>query len=196
MQLCYNGLVRKTSSILLAMLGLRVFALSVPELPRTDYADTEVSTNVTLTALNPDDRLFSLVLELDAAADNAVEVALGTDRDGDGELGVEESELSLGWVTGAWFLEDYRAGVSARTERPEGRRTLTWSVRLDEAGASRSAVVLDGQHPVLTSATGVRRKSFYSADWDLVRVTVRGVSDPAERISFKVSSVGLEVRVR
>lgn len=89
MQLCYNGLVRKTSSILLAMLGLRAFALSVPELPRTDYADTEVSTNVTLTALNPDDRLFSLV-----------------------------------------------------------------------------------------------------------RVTVRGVSDPAERISFKVSSVGLEVRVR
>ena len=51
MQLCYNGLVRKTSSILLAMLGLRAFALSVPELPRTDYADTEVSTNVTLTAL-------------------------------------------------------------------------------------------------------------------------------------------------
>ena len=50
MQLCYNGLVRKTSSILLAMLGLRAFALSVPELPRTDYADTEVSTNVTLTA--------------------------------------------------------------------------------------------------------------------------------------------------
>ena len=33
------------------MLGLRAFALSVPELPRTDYADTEVSTNVTLTAL-------------------------------------------------------------------------------------------------------------------------------------------------
>ncbi|MGN0842283.1 MAG: hypothetical protein ACI4QF_03335 [Kiritimatiellia bacterium] len=43
--------MRKTSSILLAMLGLRAFALSVPELPRTDYADTEVSTNVTLTAL-------------------------------------------------------------------------------------------------------------------------------------------------
>ena len=39
MQLCYNVLVRKTSSILLAMLGLRAFALSVPELPRTDYAD-------------------------------------------------------------------------------------------------------------------------------------------------------------
>ena len=31
MQLCYNGLVRKTSSILLAMLGLRAFALSVPD---------------------------------------------------------------------------------------------------------------------------------------------------------------------
>lgn len=45
MQLCYNGLVRKPSSILLAMLGLRAFALSIPELPRTDYADTEVSTN-------------------------------------------------------------------------------------------------------------------------------------------------------
>ena len=50
MQLCYNGLVKKTSSILLTMPGLRAFALSVPELPRTDYADTEVSTNVTLTA--------------------------------------------------------------------------------------------------------------------------------------------------
>lgn len=48
----------------------------------------------------------------------------------------------------------------------------------------------------ISTATGVRRSTYYSARWNLLRVTVRGVSDPAESISFKVTPVGLEVRVR
>lgn len=190
--------MRLAFPLVLALFSSAVQAavLTVPELPPSAFADTEVSTNVAFVAMGPGDRLFSLSLVLDAAASNAVEVAFGRDTNGNGELEVFESEFALGWSAGAWFLEDWRAEVSDRTGMPYGERRLDWSVRLTERGEAWQARAQDGGQPVLAEATAACRPTYYGADWDLVRVTTRGVTDPAGRVELRTSSVGLEVRVR
>ena len=73
------------------------------ELPPGDYADTEVSTNISF-AVNADQTdMMSIALEFDATPSNSVEVAVGHDSDGDGNLSPEESAVVFGYDCGTWF---------------------------------------------------------------------------------------------
>ena len=73
------------------------------ELPPGDYADTEVSTNVAF-AVNADQTDMMLIaLAFDATPSNSVEVAIGHDADGDGNLSPEESAVVFGYDCGKWF---------------------------------------------------------------------------------------------
>ena len=72
-------------------------------LPPGDYADTEVSTNVSF-AVNADQTDMMLIaLAFDATPSNSVEVAIGHDADNDGNLSPEESAVVFGYDCGTWF---------------------------------------------------------------------------------------------
>ena len=58
----------------------------VPSLPPSDFADTEIVTNVPFSAGGAHDREFILSIALAASASNDVEVALGVDADANGML--------------------------------------------------------------------------------------------------------------
>ena len=73
------------------------------ELPPGDYADTEASTNISF-AVNADQTdMMSIALDFDATPSNSVEVAIGHDADGDGNLSPEESAVVFGYDCGTWF---------------------------------------------------------------------------------------------
>ena len=82
----------------------------VPSLPEPVRPLAEVETNVAFSVGAPRDNLWRLSVELDASVSNCVEVVLGVDADEDGELGIDEGELSVGWSCGEWFWRDRCGG--------------------------------------------------------------------------------------
>ena len=81
---------------------LAITKVKVPTLPQSEWADTEVMTNVAINLSNS--RTFSWRLEMDASPTNNVLIALGKDTNADGELTPSEWGTTLGWDCGAWFV--------------------------------------------------------------------------------------------
>ena len=83
-----------------------VLAVTVTPLPPSEFADTEVSTNIAFVVERPAMTRIEFAVALDAASTNNVEVAIGTDEDSDGNLSVEEASYVFGYDCGAWFCRD------------------------------------------------------------------------------------------
>ena len=78
----------------------------LPQPPAAVYADTETTTNIPIVVdFNRFDRLH-FTIELDASPTNSLQVAIGTDADGDGNLSMDEEALAFGYDCGTWFERD------------------------------------------------------------------------------------------
>ena len=96
----------KTVFVIVSLLALPVFAahgVNVAQLPDSEFADTEVVTNVVLSLSCDDISRLQLTIDLEASPSNNVEVAVGHDADGDGSLSLDESALVVGYDCGEWF---------------------------------------------------------------------------------------------
>ena len=82
---------------------MSVFAVTVSELPSAEFADTEVSTNIAFVVERPAMSRIEFTVALDATPTNNVEVAIGMDGNGDGNLSVEEAAYTFGYDCGTWF---------------------------------------------------------------------------------------------
>ena len=125
---------------LLAMilaLPVAALAVTVEPLPPSEYADTEVSTNIAFVV----DRAMMTRIEftgaLDATPTNNVEVAIGTDGNGDGNLSVEESAYVFGYNCGAWFVRDQS---KSKVEVEERNSNLHSSTSTSDFDYSRPTV--------------------------------------------------------
>ena len=121
--------------------GLALGAGAVPfeaiRIPVVDRIDTEVATNVTITAWQLRAEKFSFSLSSLATPSNNVEAAFGTDTDGDGTLSARETARVVGWDCGAWFVQKGMDGrrvseASASTNEVKTLRGL--HSRCDERG--------------------------------------------------------------
>ena len=96
----FGGMKTDKSSIMSGTVGMLVstvmqaVAQTVPPLMAPGFADTEVSTNVIVTAWTQNTRNFSVALSLDATPSNNVQVAFGFDADSDECLTGEETGLT------------------------------------------------------------------------------------------------------
>ena len=75
-------------AILLGVLlfPMLTFGIRVSDLPVCEYADTEVATNLPFRVSLDDASRVEISLSLVATPTNVVEVSIGTDENGDGEL--------------------------------------------------------------------------------------------------------------
>ena len=143
----------------LALLPLAAFGstVTIGPLPPSEYADTEVSTNIPIRVnLERLDRM-RFALELSPSATNDIEVLIGHDADTNGVLSVEESRIAFGYDCGQWFVregEEVRAETYICSEQMYVRRELA-----------------------------IRYKDF-APDWDLVKVVRRGLSASDESVSL------------
>ena len=78
--------------------------VTVGTLPASEYADTEVSTNFPFSVLFEQKNQIEVTLALDTTPTNNVEVALGTDADGDGNLSPEETTGSMSRLPATVFV--------------------------------------------------------------------------------------------
>lgn len=148
---------------------------TVGELPSCDYADTEVSTNFPVTVDFREMSRIEFTLALDASPSNAVEVAIGTDADGDGNLSVEETAYAFGLDCGTWFCRDT---VLNQRDVP---------ATVPDAALLSAARI---EHTFL-----LRRRELKES-WDLAKVTRRGAASICEWTSVQGQLPGLKLSIR
>ena len=155
---------------------------SVAELPPGVFADTEVATNVTV-AIPADKNRLTLSLTVDCTPSNSVEVAIGRDADGDGDLAPDEADYVLGYDCGEWFVRR-EEGTGNREEGTGNREEGTGNREEDGLNAGR-----------MTRDFRLVREDI-DFGWNLVKVVRRGLGPSAEFASVSANKQGLAVIVR
>ena len=185
-------------TILLAAALSALVAAGAPSraaLPPVTHADTEVSTNVPFTAALDAAGRFAFDLSCRATPSNNVEVAFGTDANGNGVLEPEETDHVVGWDCGSWFT---RKGADGACQMENGEwkiengvepevRTLSWRVRVGADGTpSRFEATADG----LPAFAERSLESIYRPSWNLLRLTGRGLDASLETFSVSATPDG------
>ena len=149
--------------------SISAFGVTVSALPQSEYADTEVSTNIAFAVERPAMTRIEFTVALDATPTNNVEVAIGTDANSDGNLAVEEAAYVFGYDCGAWF---------ARSAGLEGLGSL------EGLGGGR------------VEKTFVLKRRQLDTAWNLLKVTRRGCGSSFELVEAKGRKPGFKLEVR
>ena len=165
--------MRMLMLVIVFNVSISAFGVTVSALPQSEYADTEVSTNIAFAVERPAMTRIEFTVALDATPTNNVEVAIGTDANSDGNLAVEETAYVFGYDCGAWFCR-------AR----------------DENKIESSTVNLNLQpQPRLSHIFILKRRQLDTA-WNLVKVTRRGCGSACELVEAKGRKPGFKLEVR
>lgn len=164
--------------------------LSPGQLPRSDFADTEVTTNCSFVFPRyVHDFRFSV--EFTATPSNNVQLAFGTDADTNGVLSAEETGMRIGWDCGYWRLgspqaEDALVGEAVTAAE---RKTLLWDMTVRRGRPWHLALTENGE-TVFPEQAEAPLPRLVIRDWNAVRLTVRGVDGPNEVVSIEADERG------
>ena len=176
---------------LAAIVPLMSFATVAPQLPESEYVDTEVSTNLVLEQ-GRHAGSFNLRMELCGTPSNTVEVVIGTDVDGDGELSFDEGGMRLGWDCGRYFIERVATGErfeETRIGTNDLARVLDWQSEIKRHRIRTLAITNEAGAAFGIAVTNAP-SWFYDGDWNLMRLTARGVDVQNERFVYAVTQRG------
>ncbi len=179
-----------TILIALAASAASAGMIAVPAAPGSPFADTEAVTNAAMrSSLVQRARTFSGDIALYATPSNALDVAFGISRNGDGILLPGDETFSIGWADGAWFIASPTNRIATAALVGATRRSLSFSVRMSEEGVpTRLTVSADGLDDAFASLTNAPPSWLFSRDWDAVRVTANGVDATAEAVSIRLDN--------
>ena len=109
-------------SPLILVVPVMAFGVTVEPLPQSEYADTEVSTNIPFEVSFDVMSRMNFSISLEASPSNCVEVSIGADVNGDGVLSLDEADQTFGYNCGTWFQRD-AVGDGEKVEVDKGRLT-------------------------------------------------------------------------
>ena len=183
----------------LGRVGFGAERFSVEGLGAPVFADREVSRTFAL----PPARNGNWRLELSVAgtASNHVEVALGTDSDGNGVLEDGETSAVVGWACGEWFVLGGEGLGGRWTAAPasSGGGMLVMDIRTAVSGVWEGVSFRDGggaaglgELGIWNQELGIRAAPAWlnPAAWDAARVTARGAGDRGEAARVSVFADG------
>ena len=151
------------------LIALPVQGVTVPQLPFDAAVLSEASTNIPFEVNFEAMSRIEFALEFDASPTNSVEVAIGTDANGDGVLGLDEDDLSFGFDCGRWFGGASEADCQTDVEAPATGRI---------------------------ERTFVLKRPKMDAAWNLVRVTRRGSTKVGETVVVEGKRPGVVMEIR
>ena len=167
--------MRMLMLVIVFNVSISAFGVTVSALPQSEYADTEVSTNIAFAVERPAMTRIEFTVALDATPTNNVEVAIGTDTNSDGNLAVEEAAYVFGYDCGTWF---------ARSAGLEGLGSLECLGSLEGLGGGR------------VEKTFVLKRRQLDTAWNLVKVTRRGCVSACELVEANGRKPGFKLEVR
>ena len=175
----YNSSVK----LILAIVAVMSACVSANAVEATLHSnpplDTEFETNLVADVWGNFDRIMSVRFEFTASPSNNVQAAFGVDEDHDGVLSIEESEFTVGWDCGAWFVSGYGEEFAELAAVQSGRKSFSWCARLDEEGRLCELSAKDGNAAVFSGLTNNIPGWICRRSWDTMRLTARGAFDPA-----------------
>lgn len=167
------------------VVGMSAFAgtILVPTLPVSEFADTEVSTNIVMHTSRTDSRGIEIHMQLAGTPTNCLEVAFGRDANANGVLDVEETETVYGWRAGRYFIENVIGWNRIETEAVTNALCGVIDIRLKnstEIVPKHFAATCGGETAFAELATRPPSAWLFREYWDMVRVTRRGAGAPSE----------------
>jgi hypothetical protein len=174
--------------------------ISVSPLPISPYADTEVSTNIVFNRHRSDVKEFELKFTLDCSPSNCIQVALGTDVDGDGDLSFAETGAVYGWRNGRYFIEDAVAGKryehSIGADERTGTQVFSVNICTTRDYLPKTFLAnIDGASVFTNLATTVP-VWLYQPKWNLMRITRRGENALSEWFNCKIGYSYFYITIR
>lgn len=199
--------------------------INIPTQPVSQFADTEVSTNLVIHPSRTDVRDVKIHLQLSGTAYNDLEIVFGRDVNTNGVLDVEEVEAVYGWRGGRYFIENTRnwerieteAAYNAQRNAPvaEGDQVVRKSEANEPQSGRKSPRVVDIH---LTHGSDFAPKSFAAScggesafaalsttpppawlfrnNWNMVRVVRRGAGTPSEWVRCEVGYNFFVIKLR
>ena len=185
----------------IAFLPLAAFTkpIVVPSLPVSPYADTEVSTNVVFNTTRFDVKKFELNFQLECSSSNCIQVAFGRDADSDGMLSFTETDAVYGWRNGRYFVEDvkgacrYEENISPLVMEAHN---FAVCIQTTKEYQPKAFFAMVGATSVFMSLTETVPAWLYRPEWNLMRITRRGVGLPSQWVSCDVKYAQLYITVR
>jgi hypothetical protein len=202
---CVSYSFKKGSLVFFALAVLLSFATYAKEfnvslLPVSPYADTEVSTNIVFNRHRSDVKEFELKFTLDCSPSNCIQVALGTDANGDGDLSFAETGAVYGWRNGRYFIEDAVAGKryehSIGADERTGTQVFSVNMRTTRDYLPKTFLAnIDGASVFTNLATTVP-VWLYQPKWNLMRITRRGENALSEWFNCKIGYSYFYITIR
>ena len=166
-------------------------SLQPETLPRAAFADTEVSTNCPFSFASPFVADFRLAMEFDSTPSNNVQIAFGRDSDADGVLSAGETGMVLAWDCGEWILFGTNAlpfAISSAVST-NAHKTVLWNLHLKRK-VPRHLLLTENDRPLFSVFTSNPEPWFFDRDWNMFRLTARGMDDPAESFTVDLDEKG------
>ena len=155
--------------------------------PAPAFDDMERSTNA---PISPEvlhrTRVFECSILLLATPSNAVEVAFGTSRNGDGNLQPGDETFAIGWEGGVWYAASATNRICSAFLEGAARRSLSLTLHVSENGVPRAlSLSADGARNAFSAIINLPPAWMFSSEWDAIRLTARGVCDSVENASVR-----------
>ena len=161
---------------ILAILPAAAFGVTVERLPPSEYADTEVSTNIPFEVSFDAMSRMNFTVSLEASPSNCVEVSIGEDANADGNLSPEEAAHTFGFDCGRWFKR-----CAADDSETVETDNLGQTVFVTSGRAERNFLL---------------KKRRMDESWNLVKVTRRGKAEVCELAKVEGAKPGAALVVR
>ena len=168
--------------------------VKVPTLPSSDWADTEVMTNVAINLSNS--RTFSWRLEMYTSPTNNVLIALGKDTNDDGELTPSEWGTALGWDCGAWFVRYEPTGWTRTIAANADHHTLDCALRVTKNDQPSTLTFIEDGRILLELTTADMPVELFDRTWNCLAVIRRGLDSTNERASLRIEPNGFIFRLQ
>ena len=168
-----------------------------PVLPPVANADPETVPNVAFTAWEEGLRDFRVDLEFTGTASNNVEMAFGTDVDGNGELSDGEVAVLAGWDCGELFIANNATDERVTEAATDGAHIFSCVCEMRSTGRIVNVACTNDSSSVFLDLAAAKPAWLHSLDWNMVRLTGRGENvRVGERFSAKITPSGFFFRLR
>ena len=168
-----------------------------PVLPPIEFADTETVTNLPFTAWEQGLREFRFDLEFTGTSSNNVEMAFGTDVDGNGELSDGEVSVLAGWDCGELFIANNATEERFTEASTAGAHVFSCVCEMRSNGRVVNVACSNDSSTVFLDLATAKPAWLHSLDWNMVRLTGRGENvRVGERFSTKITPSGFFFRLR
>ena len=167
------------------------------------WADSELATNIVFALGEVRRRNTKVTLDFDATSSNNVQVSCGADLNGNGSLDLEEQMMTVGWDCGRWLIFGNtngcaRAGMElflTGAATTNVHKHFSWK-GVVSVGKTHTAEMSENGSALDFGLPRPFPSWMYDRNWNLMRVTVRGVGNACERFWVKTTKIGTAIFIR